>query len=60
MEMFRKTISAARNVSSYSNNNNVVIPEVLLQINNLHRLQNSATKSYKEVCILFFQQPQQL
>jgi hypothetical protein len=31
LEMFRKTISAARNVSSYSNNNNVVIPEVLLQ-----------------------------
>jgi hypothetical protein len=60
MEVFRKTISAARNYSSDSNNNNVVILQILLQINYLHRLQNCATKYYKEVCILFYQQPQQL
>jgi hypothetical protein len=57
--MFRKTISAGRNYSSHSNNNNVVILKTLLQVNDLYRLQNSATKNSKEFYILFYQQSQQ-
>jgi hypothetical protein len=37
MELFRKAIYAARNYASHSSNNNVVILEILLQINYLHR-----------------------
>jgi hypothetical protein len=60
MEMFWKTIFATRNYSAHFNNNDVVIPENLLQINDLHCLQNSAIIDCKKSYILFFQQPQQL
>jgi hypothetical protein len=52
-------ICCSQLLKSNNNNNNVVILEILLQINDLHRLQNSSTKDCKEFYIVFYQQPQQ-